>query len=123
MATRSVTAIGEEIEVLCELADLDLPWLAVDAESHVGLEKLGLWLFDALGVVRVYTKIPGKPAEHGKPYTVRRGQTVADVAVLVHKDFVAGLKFAKLWGAGGAGARQVGREYVVEDGDLLELHT
>ena len=104
------------------MTELDFATLAVSAETGSGLDDLGGWLFDALGVVRVYTKLPGKPADEGKPYTVRRGDTVADVAVLVHKDMVRDLKYARLWSPGEAGSRQVGREYQLSDGDVIELH-
>ncbi len=118
-----VDEIDAELEALCDLAELDVPVHAVSAEDGEGIEGLGPWLFEALGVVRVYTKIPGKPPDLGRPYTVRLGDTVERVAVLVHKDFVERLKFARLWRPGEDGAgRQVGRDYVVRDGDVLELH-
>ena len=50
----------------------------------------------ALEIVRVYTRIPGKRADLDKPFTVRRGGTVRDVARLVHKDIASSLKFARL---------------------------
>ncbi|MFQ5554725.1 MAG: GTPase, partial [Acidimicrobiia bacterium] len=112
-----------EVDALCDLAELAFPSLAVSTFTQGGCDALGPWLFDALGVVRVYTKIPGKPADLGRPYTVRHGDTVGDVALLVHKDFVRGLRFARLWTRGEAGGgRQVGRDFVVGDGDVLELH-
>ena len=79
-------------------------------------------LFRALGIVRVYTKTPGKSAETDKPFTVRRGGTVLDVAGLVHKDIAQGLKFARMWGAEVFDGQQVGPDHLVIDGDLVELH-
>ena len=114
--------VREELEILCDLTGLDFECTAVSVETGDGLEELGRWLFDALGIVRVYTKLPGAPADEGKPYTVRRGDTVEDVAVLVHKDVARDLKYARLWSPGHVGSRQVGREYLVEDRDVLELH-
>ena len=34
-----------------------------------------------------------------RPFTIRRGGTLLDMAGLVHKDFVEGLKFARVWGS------------------------
>jgi ribosome-interacting GTPase 1 len=74
-------------------------------------------------VVRVYTKVPGQPADHDRPFTLRRGQTVHDVALAVHRDIAEALKYARLWGDGSFDGQQVGPEHVVTDGDVLELHT
>lgn len=113
---------SEELAILEELAEVSFPYLAVSAETGEGLEELGLWLFDRLGVVRVYTKIPGKDPDMDAPFTVRRGGTVHDVAELVHRDIAEDLSFARLWGTGSYEAQQVGKDHVVHDGDVLELH-
>ena len=101
-----------------ELLGLDLPTLRVSATSGE-VEHLGRWLFDALGVVRVYTESAAKKDD--RPYTIRRGQTVIDVAGQVHKDFAANFKFARLIRSGEPD-RQVGREYELVDGDRIEIH-
>jgi len=113
---------NEELAILEELAEVNYPCLAVSADTGQGLDELGGWLFERLGVVRVYTKIPGKDADTDRPYTVRHGATVLDVATLVHREIAADFKFARLWGAADFNAQQVGREHIVEDGDILELH-
>ena len=112
----------EEVEILEELLGLRFPALTMSANTGDGLDELGPFLFRALEVVRVYTKTPGKPADTDKPFTVRRGDTVLDVARLVHKDIERGLKFARMWGADVFDGQQVGPEHLVTDGDLVELH-
>jgi uncharacterized protein len=112
----------EEIAVLEELLDVDFPALRVSAETGAGLGALGPWLFDALGVVRVYTKAPGKDPERERPFTVRRGDTVLDVARLVHKDIAESFRFARLWGDSAFDGQQVGADHCVADGDVVELH-
>ena len=112
-----------EVEVLEELLGLHFPALTVSAQTGSGLDALGPLLFGALEIIRVYTKTPGKPADADKPFTVRRGGTVLDVARLVHKDIAAGLKFARIWGTGVFDGQQVGPDHEVADGDLIELHS
>ncbi|MGA8205729.1 MAG: GTPase [Woeseiaceae bacterium] len=112
-----------EVEILEELLGLRCPALTMSAQTGDGLDKLGPLLFRALEIVRVYTKTPGNPADNEKPFTVRRGATVGDVARLVHKDIARNLKFARMWGAGVFDGQQVGPEHLVSDGDLVELHT
>jgi ribosome-interacting GTPase 1 len=112
----------EEVEILEELLGLKFPTLTVSAETGEGLDGLGPFLFRALEVVRVYTKSPGKPADTDKPFTVRRGDTVLDVARLVHREIADGLKFARIWGKNVYDGQQTGPEHPVDDGDIVELH-
>lgn len=111
-----------EIEVLEELLDLDLPAIGTSAETGQGLEQIGPFLFRQLGVVRVYTKTPGRDPDMDKPFTVRQGDTIMDVATLVHQDIASSLSFARIWGQSVFDGQQVGPEHPVEDGDIVELH-
>jgi ribosome-interacting GTPase 1 len=113
----------EELATFRELTGYQYPAVSVSAVDGQGLERLGPFLFEHLGVVRVYTKIPGQPPDMTRPFTVRRGQTVGDVAVLVHKEIAADLRYARLWGPGTFDGQQVGRDHALADGDVVELHT
>jgi ribosome-interacting GTPase 1 len=110
-----------DVAALEELLGVRYPAMVVSAETGAGLDRLGPWLFDRLGVVRVYTKAPGKPPDNARPFTLRRGQTVADVARLVHRELVESIKYARLWNASHDG-QHVGRDHAVEDKDVIELH-
>ena len=118
-----IADVEAELEVFRDLTGLRYPALAVSASTGEGLEALGAWLFSHLGIVRVYTKAPGKPPEKARPFTLRRGQKIEDVARLVHKDLAHSLKYARVWGKSGIPGQHVGREHVVADGDVVELHT
>jgi hypothetical protein len=111
-----------ELQTLRELAGLPFPALSVSAETGFGLGELGPWLFRHLAVVRVYTKVPGHAVDRQRPFTLRRGQTVGDVARLVHRDLVHAFRYARLWGPSGFDGQQVGAEHAVADGDIVELH-
>lgn len=118
----AVADIDAEIETFRELTGVRYPVLAVSATTGRGLGEIGPWLFLHLGIVRVYTKAPGKPPEKDRPFTLRRGQTVGDVARLVHKDVARSLRYARVWGKSGFDGQQVGRDHVVADRDVIELH-
>ncbi|MCY4454383.1 MAG: 50S ribosome-binding GTPase [Immundisolibacterales bacterium] len=113
----------DELEILQELLEIGFPSLAVSARTGDGLDALAKWLFEALEVVRVYTKAPGRPPDFGQPFTVRRGDTVQDVARMVHQEIADSLKFGRLWRNAASSGRQVGRDYRVADRDVLELVT
>jgi hypothetical protein len=112
----------EEIEVLLELVGVNYPAVSVSAQTGEGLNRLGELLFQGLGIVRIYTKAPGRPPDHERPFTVFAGDTVYDVARLVHREMAASLKYARVWGSAKFEGQQVGKDYVVQDGDVLELH-
>lgn len=119
--TDQLPRFDEELAVFRELTGIGYPAVAVSVLAGRGLDQIGFFLFEQLGVVRVYTKLPGRPADHSRPFTVRRGQTVHDVAVLVHKEVADTLTFARLWRQGVEG-RHVGRDFPLEDRDVIELH-
>jgi ribosome-interacting GTPase 1 len=113
-----------DVEVLAELEEPHFPVLLASAQTGLGLGELGPWLWRRLGLVRVYTKVPGRPVERDRPFTLRFGeQTVADAARLVHRDMARSLRFARVWGRSvAADGQHVGREHRLADGDVLELH-
>jgi ribosome-interacting GTPase 1 len=66
--------------------------------------------------------VPGKKPDFSDPYVVDKGSTVLDVAEKVHRDFVESLKYARIWGEGKADGIMVPRDFVISEGDILELH-
>jgi ribosome-interacting GTPase 1 len=109
--------------LLHELYAADLPLLTVSAASGSNLEALRRALYAGLRIVRVYTKSPGKKPDFETPFVLNIGATVLDVAQAVHKDIAASLKFARVWGVETFDGQRVMRDYVVRDGDVIELHT
>jgi ribosome-interacting GTPase 1 len=53
---------------------------------------------------------------------LKKGSTVGEVALSIHKDFVAKLRYAKIWGSGKFDGQMVKRDYPVNEGDVIELH-
>jgi len=112
----------ENLEVLRELCGSELPIVATSALTGHGLADLPRALFQLLGVVRVYTKQPGKPPDLARPFTLPIGSTLLDLARQVHHDFVQRLRFARAWGGSKPDGMMIGRDYVLEDKDIVELH-
>jgi ribosome-interacting GTPase 1 len=100
-----------------------IPVIAVSCEKKLGLEKLGVALFEVLSVMRVYTKEPGDRAFSKKPFTLKKGATLQDLARSIHTDFERDFAFAKVWSKRLAFSPQkVGLGFVLEDGDVVEIH-
>jgi ribosome-interacting GTPase 1 len=101
-----------------------LPLLAVSCEKRYGLEKLGETLFKALDIIRVYTKEPDERTRSEKPFILRKGATVYDLAKNIHSDFSERFSFAKVWSKRLVFSPQkVGATFTLEDGDVVEIHT
>jgi uncharacterized protein len=111
-----------ELSAFTELCRDRFLSLAVSAHTGAGTDRIGACLFDLLGIVRAYTKVPGHPPEMGRPFTLRHPATVRDVARLVHRGRAAELRFARLWGSAEFGGQQVSGDHPVGDRDVVELH-
>jgi len=76
-----------------------------------------------MDVVRVYTKLPSeKEPDMDRPFTVRRGSTLLEMAGQVHKDYAEGLRHARVWGSAVHDGTVVKGDYVLHDKDVVELH-
>ena len=98
------------------------PSFIVSAERGDGMAELKEKLFRILGVMRIFTKQPGKPVEKESPFTCPHGCTVAEFAGYVHNDFEEKVKSARVWGSGAFDGQTVGREHVLRENDIVELH-
>lgn len=113
----------DRLQLLHEFVPVDLPEYVISAEQGEGMAELREAIYRALDVVRVYTKHPNhKEPDYERPFTLRRGGTVQDVAELIHKDFAQSLKGARLWGQGVHDGTQVKGDHVLHDKDVVELH-
>jgi uncharacterized protein len=110
------------LEMAREALGTEFDWHVVSAVRGDNLDALRVALYALLGVVRVYSKQPGKPADKTSPFTVPAGSTVAEFAGRVHNDFEEALKTARVWGSAAFDGQTVGRDHLVKDGDVVELH-
>ena len=111
----------EDYEIFCELLEGDWPLLPVSATTGRNLERLKQVVFELLGIIRVYSKAPGKEPDLTAPFALKKGSTVADLAEGVHRDFFEKLKTARVWGSGVFDGQMVQRDHVLHDGDVVEL--
>jgi uncharacterized protein len=112
------------LRILKKYVNDKLPIIAVSCERKDGLDELGKAVFDSLGVIRVYTKDPGSREETGRPFALKRGATVNDLAKNIHKEFVHNFLFAMVWAKRlPFSPKKVGLNFVLEDGDIVEVHT
>jgi len=112
------------LRILKKYVNGKLPIVAMSCEQKTGLDELGKALFDSLGVIRVYTKEPSSKEETGRPFVLKRGATVNDLAKNIHKEFVLNFLFAMVWAKRlPFSPKKVGLGFALEDKDIVEIHT
>ncbi len=113
----------DRLALLDEFVALPFDRIEVSATEGTGLDDLRRAVFERLKIVRVYTKHPKqKEADRSKPFAIRQGQTLVEVAEQVHRDMAATLKTARVWGKAVHDGTVVKPDYVPLDGDVVELH-
>ena len=94
----------ERIALLKEFCPLDFREFRISAEHGSGLEDL-------------------RSADYDKPFTLKRGGTLLEVAEIVHRDMAANFKYARVWGSAVlAPGTQMKGDYIVHDKDVVEIH-
>ncbi|HPC96740.1 MAG TPA: TGS domain-containing protein [Sedimentisphaerales bacterium] len=130
-------ALGRKAFCLCTKADIatdgafelakkscakPLEFVKISAQTGEGLDAFPRFLFEALGIIRVYAKPPGKPADMNEPFTLPAGSTVQDLARTIHRELAEKLKSARCWGTGVHDGQNVHLTHVLHDKDIVELH-
>jgi uncharacterized protein len=110
-----------DCQVFSELLEADWSILPVSAERGRNLEELKSTILAHLNVIHVYAKPPGQDADLSAPFVMKDGSTIEDLAGKVHKDILYHLKFARVWGKAVHDGQMVGRDYILQDGDIVEL--
>jgi ribosome-interacting GTPase 1 len=113
---------ADRLDIAREMFGARFPIHVIAAEPGTGLDELRAAIYQFLNVIRVYTKQPGKPPDLTSPFTVPIGSTLVEMAEHVHRDFADKLKSARIWGTGVHDGQSVGREHVLHDKDVVELH-
>jgi len=111
-------------DVFIELYKDKIPYFfEISAKEKINIEKLPEIIFNHLEIIRVYTKIPGKPPDIENPYTVKKGSQLVHLAEIIHKDIVKNFKYARLWRGQTEKPIVIGRDYILEDKDIVEIHS
>jgi ribosome-interacting GTPase 1 len=111
----------ETLDIFLDLSGIKLPCIGISTRTGRNVTVFLDKLYELSGIIRVYTKPPGKGADRKSPFLVPLGSTLADLAGKVHNDFVSKLKYARAWGKSVRDGQMVQRDYVLQDGDVVEL--
>ncbi len=112
----------ETLEIFLELSGVKLPSLGISTRTGRNIMALLDRLYELAGIMRVYTKPPGKEADKKSPFVIPVGSTLEDLGGKIHNDFVNKLKYAKAWGRSVRDGQMVQRDYILQDGDVIEFY-
>jgi hypothetical protein len=113
----------EDLELYLEVLGEAFPVRAVSALTGQGLPELRQALFLFLNLVRVYTRAPGKAANFKSPFVLPAQSTLQELAVRIHHDLGRNFRFARVWGKDTFEGQRVQRDYLLREGDIVEIHT
>lgn len=137
---KSETSVGLSKRVLIVANKIDLPdtedsflrlkmkfeniysCIAVSSLGKKNIEQLKRAIFNLSGVIRVYSKPPGKEPDLSTPFTIPSGSTLLDLASSIHKEFSQNMKFARIWGSARFDGQRVEKNHVLKDKDIVEIH-
>jgi ribosome-interacting GTPase 1 len=112
----------EELEKLAEFVNGQIRVVPVSCKTKQSLESLGRELFNALGIIRIYTKEIGVKKPSPKPFILKRGATVQDLAKLIHSDFFKRFSSARVWSKRLTFSPQkVGLAFILDDKDIIAI--
>ncbi len=112
----------EDYSVFVELSGISIPALPVSVKNQRNLDEFVRKIYEVSGLIRVYTKAPGKDPDLNEPFVIPRDSTLEELAYKIHKDFVEKLKYARIWGNSVFDGQMVQKDYVLQEGDIVELH-
>ncbi len=97
-------------------------WLFISAEAGDNLDTLKGYLWEGLGLMRIYMKEKDKEPDMEEPLIVGEGATVKEVKEFLDKKFTGDLKYARVWGNSAKfPGQKVGKDHELKDEDVLEL--
>ena len=118
---KSEKADREKVRRIREIIGEEVPVLEVSAEQGEGLKELSKAIFEALDLIKIYTRKNGVRSD--RPLAIKRGSTVRDLAEIIHREFAEKMKYAKIWGKSvKVQGQKVGPDHVLEDGDTVEIY-
>jgi small GTP-binding protein len=101
----------------------DLKIFEVSAKEKIGVEELKKKIFEALKIVRVFTKGEKEKVNFNAPFVLKEGTRLIDFVKEINKEWVERFKGAKLYSKDLKRFQMVGRDYILKDGDIVEIKT
>ena len=121
---KKIIFVGNKIDLLPEkFSNFPKSLHQISALRKIGLEDLKREIFKLLQIIRVYSKKPNKEPDLTHPFILKRGAWLKDLIREIHYDLSSQFKYARLFKKSFQKPVIVGKDYILEDGDIVEIHT
>ncbi|KAH7920802.1 P-loop containing nucleoside triphosphate hydrolase protein [Leucogyrophana mollusca] len=110
----------EELDLLYKIPHS----VPISSREWLNVDELIEYMWEALDLVRVYTKPRGLSPDYSQPVVLRRGKcSVEDFCNAIHKEIAKQMKYAIVWGASAKHSRgqKVGLDHILEDEDVVHI--
>ncbi len=99
------------------------PLFGVSADQEINLDKFKDFLWDQLGFIWAYLKEQRKDPDMEKPLVLKKGNTVQDLCLKIHKDFLKKFKYAKVKGPSAKfDWQRIGLDHKIQHEDIIEVY-
>ncbi|KAI9574560.1 P-loop containing nucleoside triphosphate hydrolase protein [Boletus coccyginus] len=110
----------EELDLLYKIPNS----VPISSKEWMNVDELIAKMWDALELVRVYTKPRGQSPDYSAPVVLRRGRcSIEDFCNAIHKEIAKQMKYAVVWGSSAKHTRgqKVGPDHILEDEDVVHI--
>ncbi len=93
----------------------------LSCEKKINIEKFKRMVFRTLEIIRVYTKSSNKSVDFEHPFIMKKNSKLVELARKIHHDFKSSFKYAKLFTPGSKHPKIIGKDYILQDEDIVEI--
>jgi len=105
-----------------KILDVELFDIKVKKIIYIENENIKDKIWKNLDLIKIYTKEPGKPKAY-PPVALDKGNTVRDLGLKVHKDFIKNFDYSIVNGNSAKFKNmRCGLKHVLKDDDIVEFH-
>ncbi|EIW86461.1 developmentally regulated GTP-binding protein [Coniophora puteana RWD-64-598 SS2] len=101
--------------------------VVISCELDLNLDYLIDRIWESLGLVKVYTKKRGVRPDLSDPVCLRKGATVEDVCIGIHRSLAANFRYGLVWSGRSSKfsphAQKVSLNHQVQDEDVVSIFT
>lgn len=96
--------------------------IAVSSGDNEDIQRLKQMIFENLGIIRAYTKEPGKKPT-AEPLVLRKNSNIKNASERIRRDYVTRFVYARVWGSSAKfPGQKVGINHILQDNDIIEIH-
>ena len=119
ISDKKILFLGNKIDLAKSKENLK----PISCLKGIGTGELKKEVFNLLEIVRVYSKPPGKSVDFNQPFILKRNSKLIDFAKGIREDLISSFKYAKLLKKNSPKIQIVGKDYLLQDQDIIEIHT